>query len=60
MKGNVMPELTLFEKLIFGVNLVLIGFVLYLLSNFGNSVENCWNKYSTENSVIAHCEKHNG
>jgi len=49
------------EKALFGLNLVLIGFIIWLIFGFfNNSVENCWDKYQTENEAIMNCEIHNG
>jgi len=50
----------LWEKAVFGLNLVLITIICYqliLLINY--SVQNCWDKYETEIEAISHCEKHN-
>jgi hypothetical protein len=47
----------LWEKAVFGLNLILIAIICYQLTIwFNNSVENCWDKYQTENEAIAHCE----
>lgn len=49
------------EKAVFGLNLVLTAIVIYqMIIWFNNSVENCWDKYQTEQQAITHCEKHNG
>jgi hypothetical protein len=51
----------LFEKILVAVNLVLIVFIISLFFGWTeNLVENCWNKYHTEEQAITHCEKHNG
>jgi hypothetical protein len=48
------------EKALFGLNLVLIGLIIWLIFGFfNNSVENCWDQYQTENEAIMHCENHN-
>jgi hypothetical protein len=54
-KGIMKP----WEKLVFGLNLVLTATVFYLMIIwFNNSVENCWDRYDTEKQAIEHCEKH--
>lgn len=51
----------LFEKILVAVNLVLIVFIISLFFDWTeNLVENCWDKYQTEQEAITHCEKHNG
>ena len=55
-------ELRWFEKVLVVLNLVgLIGLLVVIWSFFGqNPVENCWDKYETEDQAIIHCEIHNG
>jgi hypothetical protein len=49
------------EKLVFGLNLVLTAIVLVqMIIWFDNPVENCWDKYQTEKQAIENCEDHNG
>ena len=51
----------LFEKILVAVNLVLIVFIISLFFGWTeNLVENCWDKYETEDQAIANCEIHNG
>lgn len=55
-------ELRWFEKILVVLNLVgIIGILVGIWLGFGqNSVQNCWDKYQTEQQAITHCEKHNG
>lgn len=55
-------ELRWFEKILVVLNLVgIIGLLVVIWSFFGsNLVENCWDKYPTEEQAIIHCENHNG
>jgi hypothetical protein len=56
-KGKMKP----WEKLVFGLNLVLTAIVLVqMIIWFDNPVENCWDKYQTEKQAIENCEDHNG
>lgn len=51
----------LFEKVLVVVNAILVVFVISLFFGWTeNLVENCWDKYPTEEQAIIHCEKHNG
>jgi hypothetical protein len=51
----------LFEKVLVVINgILVIGILVLIFGFFNNSVENCWDKYDTEDQAIAHCEKHNG
>jgi len=45
-----------FERILVVVNLVLIiGILIYFFGQI--SVENCWDKYATEEQAISHCEQ---
>jgi hypothetical protein len=51
----------LFEKILVVINgILVIGILVAIFGFFNNSVENCWDKYGTEDQAIIHCEKHNG
>jgi hypothetical protein len=49
----------LFEKLLVVINAILVvGILVAIFGFFGqNSVENCWDKYQTEEQAISHCEQ---
>jgi hypothetical protein len=51
--------MTKWEKALFGLNIILVAIICYLIFGFANSVENCWDKYHTEESAITYCENHN-
>lgn len=55
---NAKGRLRLWEKLLVAVNLVLLVFNIWLLwRGFTNNlVENCWDKYATEQQAIEMCE----
>jgi hypothetical protein len=54
-------KLNLVEKLLVAVNAVLVVFVISLFFGWTeNLVENCWDKYETEEQAISHCEKQDG
>ena len=45
-----------FERILVVVNLVLItGILVYFFGQI--LVENCWDKYATEEQAISHCEQ---
>jgi hypothetical protein len=51
----------LFEKILVGINgILVVGILVAIFGFFNNSVQNCWDKYETEEQAIIHCEKHNG
>ena len=51
----------LFEKVLVVVNTILVVFVISLFFGWTeNLVENCWDKYHTEQEAIMNCEKPNG
>jgi len=54
-------KLRWFEQILVVLNLVLaIGILVAIFGWNNNSVENCWDKYETEDLAIIHCEEHNG
>lgn len=52
-------KLNLVEKVLVATNLVLIiGILVVIWLGFGSDlVENCWDKYQTEEQAITHCEQ---
>lgn len=54
MNENVTPQ----EILVFiGIFVVMIGTLLYGFLGLGvGKIENCWDKYSTEQEAISNCE----
>ena len=51
----------LFEKILVVINgILVVGILVAIFSFFNNSVENCWDKYETEDLAITNCEIHNG
>lgn len=57
MNENVTPQ----EILVFiGIFVVMIGTLLYGFLGLGvGKIENCWDKYSTEQEAILNCEGEN-
>jgi hypothetical protein len=48
----------LFEKLLVVINAILVvGILVAIFGFFNNSVENCWDKYETEEQAISYCEQ---
>ena len=54
-------KLRWFEQILVVLNLLLaIGILVAIFGWNNNSVQNCWDKFETEDQVISHCEDHNG
>jgi len=54
-------KLRWFEQILVVLNLVLaIGILVAIFGWNNNLVENCWDKFETEDQAISHCENHNG
>jgi hypothetical protein len=48
----------LFEKILVGINgILVVGILVAIFGFFNNSVQNCWDKYETEEKAISHCEQ---
>ena len=51
----------LFEKVLVVVNgILVVGILVAIFGFFNIPVENCWDRYKTEELAIANCEIHNG
>jgi hypothetical protein len=51
----------LFEKVLVVINgILVVGILVAIFGFFNIPVENCWDKYETEEQAIIHCENHNG
>jgi hypothetical protein len=48
----------LFEKILVGINgILVVGILVAIFGFFNIPVENCWDKYETEEQAISHCEQ---
>lgn len=51
----------LFEKILVVINgILVVGILVAIFGFFNIPVENCWDKYETEEQAITNCENHNG